>query len=628
LLSEIKIMRNALAILALCLVSLTQLQAQNGIPIARNVQVAFDRGTRSASGQPGPKYWQNKANYEIAVGFTPENRLLKGRVTINYTNNSPDTLRSIHFKLYPNFYQDGVVRMAPVDAEDTDEGMTISGMSIGYDARKGQDVDISKLKIKGTEMSVPVEALLPGKSIQFTIHYSYTLNKSSHYRTGEIDEGAYFIAYFFPRIAVYDDIDGWNTNPYLGTQEFYNDFCNFDVEISVPKDYVVWGTGDFKNCGVLYDTYCERLALAESQDMVVNIIDTTDLRKRQITKPNAVNNFNFQAQNVTDFVFALSNHYVWQSTSLVVDSTTMRRTRVDAVFNPEHKDYYHVLGDAQKTVSLMSYRFPKWPFPYAHETVFDGLDQMEYPMMVNDNPVEDRHESIELTDHEIFHTMFPFYMGTNETKYAWMDEGWATIGEWLISPMIDSTIVDDYGMARYEKSAGTELDIPITTLSTQQTGLPFFTNSYPKPALGYLYVKDMLGDVLFTTALHHYIASWNGKHPIPNDFFNCMNAGAGQNMNWFWHAWFYEDGVPDLGIAKVTKKQVTIVRKGIKPVPVDLKVTYTDGSTETLHRSIAVWHQKTNETVIKVNKNKTISRLELGSTYVPDVNRMDNVYQR
>jgi aminopeptidase N len=145
-------------------------------------------------------------------------------------------------------------------------------------------------------------------------------------------------------------------------------------------------------------------------------------------------------------------------------------------------------------------------------------------------------------------------MGINETKYGWMDEGWATIGEWLISPMIDTTIDDDYGIKSYEDHAGSEVDVPITTLTTLQNGSAMFLNSYVKPGLGYLYVKDYLGEDLFTKALHYYITQWQGKHPIPNDFFNCINTGSGKNLNWFWKSWFFDGGVPDLAIKDVKRK--------------------------------------------------------------------------
>ena len=212
-----------------------------------------------------------------------------------------------------------------------------------------------------------------------------------------------------------------------------------------------------------------------------------------------------------------------------------------------------------------------------------------------------------------------------------MDEGWATIGEWLISPMIDSSIVDEYGMARYENVAGTEVDLPVTTLTTQLFGISMFINSYPKPGLGYLYVKDMLGDELFYKALHNYIRNWNGKHPMPYDFFNSMNEGCGKNLNWFWKRWFFDTGAPDLAIAKVSEKgkqkQLLIESKGTKPVPIDITITYNDGSVDKVHRSIAVWEKGNKTVLINVTSDKKIEKLKLGSTYVPDVNKIDNDYK-
>ena len=613
---------------ASCLVCLAvQLPAQETLPVPRNIQAAFDSGTRSTSGAPGKNYWQNFATYDLRVRFDPTTRMVKGEAELVYTNRSPDTLREILFKLYPNLYKQGVPRLVNIEPGDLTEGVQISQLIVNGEAQKPTDI-----REQGTNMSVRIKPLLPQQTIQFSIAYNYILNQTSHMRTGAIDSSAWFVAYFFPRIAVYDDLDGWNRHPYLGTQEFYNDFCDFKMAITVPKDYVVWATGDLTNCAEVFaPTYCQRIATAEKSDDVTNIIDSVDLETGNITAQRPENTFHFEAKNVTDAVFAISKQYLWKSSSLVVDKGTGRRTRVDAVFHPRHRDYYEVIDFARKTVEAMSFRFPRWPFPYSHETIFDGLDQMEYPMMVNDNPVEDRAEAIELTDHEIFHTMFPFYMGTNETKYGWMDEGWATTGEWLISPMIDSSIVDDYGVGPYESSAGTESDLPIMTPTTQEYGVSMFINSYPKPALGYLYVKDLLGDDLFYQALHHYIRDWNGKHPMPYDFFYSMNAGAGRNLNWFWKRWFFDDGMPDLAIVKYSsnKKEhlVLVESKGSKPVPVDLTVTFADGSTQKIHHSIAVWEKGEQTVKIRFASSKVVKNLVLGSTYVPDVDKKNNRWE-
>ena len=614
--------------LALLLLALPAPGQPAPLPLPRNFQPLFAKGTRAATGTPGPNYWQNTADYDLNVSFDPATRRVAGTVDIKYVNNSPDALGQLWFKLYPNIYQKGAPRVKSFAPEDIGPGVSISALSIN-----GEKFDVKKLPIQATNLPVPLrEPLAAHQTATVRVAYSYVLNKGSHQRTGEVEPGAAFVAYFFPRIAVYDDLDGWNKQPYTGDQEFYNDFGNFKAAITVPKDFVVWATGDLTNAPqVLAPKYAQRLREAEQKDAVAFIISPEEARQRNITAPNAQNTWRFEAKNVTDFVFATADHYAWQSTSLVVDPATRRRTRVDAVYSPKHKDYEEVIQFARKTVEAMSYTFPRWPYPYAHETVFDGLDQMEYPMMVNDNPTETRDDAITLTDHEIFHTMFPFYMGINETKYGWMDEGWATIGEWLLSSIIEPKLDDDYGIARYAQFADTEQDAPIVTLSTQQSGIPFFLNSYPKPGLGYLYVRDMLGDELFTKALHTYITNWNGKHPLPPDFFNSMNTGAGRDLNWFWQRWFFEGGYPDLAIARVEKTSpgydLLIEAHGRKPVPVDLTLTFADNTTQKLHRSISVWESGETSVTVPVVSRQPIRRITLGSTLVPDSYPKDNVWE-
>ena len=456
---------------------------QTSLPVPWNIQQAIHKGTRTITGEPGARYWQNRADYHIKVSFDPGSRLVSGSETIVYDNNSPDTLRQLGFKLYPNLYKKGVQRMMDVQPEDLTDGVSVSQVLInGVAPPQGQGSGRRRRpSVDGTNMNIGIPALKPGSSVTVTLDFSYTLNRTSHIRTGQVDSGSYFIAYFFPRIAVYDDIDGWNRIPYLGPQEFYNDFCHFSVDVTLPGNYLVWATGNLVNgADVLKPEYVQRLATAGAQDGVTDVVDTSDL-VRGVTQRADSNTWRFDADSVTDFVFALSNHYIWKASSLVVDPSTGRRTRVDAAFNPAHPDFYEVVDFARKTVDAMSYHFPRWPYPYPHETVFDGLDQMEYPMMVNDNPLKDRGESIFLTDHEIFHTMFPFYMGVNETKYAFMDEGWATAGEWVISPLIDSTMTDRDGVDAYSALSGREDDLPIITLSTEQTGNTYYLNSYPKP---------------------------------------------------------------------------------------------------------------------------------------------------
>ncbi|MDQ8052097.1 MAG: M1 family metallopeptidase [Pedobacter sp.] len=615
--------------LYLCFTMVAMLLCNNvsaQLPVEPVFQQAYSKGTRSPNGAPGDKYWQNTANYELKIDFNPVTRVLNGTVDMVYFNQSPDTLKEIWFKLYPNLYQKGNKNKAGVKEADQGEGVQISSLLMN-----NNKAELSQLKVEGTNMHMAIPPLAPGKGLKLSMTYHYILNKGSHMRTGQVDDGAHFIAYFFPRIAVYDDVDGWNKIPYSGAEEFYNDFCNFKVAITVPKDYAVWATGDLLNpSDVFTKEVNKRYQLAQKSDAVIDVIDSAMLIQHKVTNPNVSNTFKFEAKNVVDFAFATSNHYLWKSTSLVVDPQSKRRTRVDAVFNQKHKDYFEVIDFAKKTVYNMSYVFPKWPFPYAHETIFDGLDQMEYPMMVNDNPVDKREDAITLTDHEIFHTMFPFYMGINETKYAWMDEGWATIGEWLISPMIDPSIVDEYGISATGASSGTKDDTPIVSLTTSLKGVGSFTNSYPKPGLGYLFIKDYLGDELFTKALHHYITLWNGKHPMPYDFFYSMNEGAGKNMDWFWKRWFFSEGVMDMAIKSVTKTntgyEVVIENKSQKPLPVDLTLTFADGSTQKVHHSIGVWESGNSTYMSQIATSKAVTKVVLGSNHVPDKVKSDNTF--
>jgi len=604
----------------------TSLMGQVKLPVATNFKKAYSNHTRDTSGKPGKAYWQNKATYNINVTLDPATRNLSGKVTINYVNNSPDTLKQILFKLYPNLYQSQAMRNMPVSAEDLTDGVYIQSLSVNK-----QIVDSKKQAIRGTNMFVKGITVLPGKQVQLEVVYDYQVNKTSFIRTGQVDSGAFMLAYFFPRVAVYDDIDGWNDYPYIGKEEFYNDFCDFDVNITLPGKYQCWATGNLTNTDEVYNPkFAKRIKAAMNSDSITDVITLSDIQSGAITKAKPTNTWNFKAENVSDFAFAISNHYVWKASSLVVDPATKRRTRVDAVYNPQHKSYEPVISYARKTVELISYKIPGIPFPYPHETIFDGLDAMEYPMMVNNLPFAPGAETIEFTAHEIFHTLLPFFVGTNETKYSFMDEGWATFSEFTLLNEIDPQIADYYDISDVNNSAGTDQDVPIMTLTPQLYGKARFSDKDLKPALGFRYIKEMLGDQLFYKAFNHYISIWQGKHPTPYDFFGCMNQGAGQNLNWFWKNWFFENNTADLAIKNVkhqhNKYSVTVTRVGDGIVPVHLKVFYNDGSTQIINRSIACWQIGNKSIQLSFNTKKPVKRIVLGTSYDVDVNPKNNTW--
>ncbi|SEM00859.1 hypothetical protein SAMN04488505_103121 [Chitinophaga rupis] len=607
------------------ILSITMAIGQQQLPVAVNFKKAYLQHTRDANGSPGKAYWQNKGSYTIRVTFDPITNALSGNVGVDYTNNSPDTLRQVVFKLYPNLYQAQAMRNVPVLPEDLTNGVEIKTMLVNNTA-----IDSKKLVVRGTNMYLKGVTMLPGQSTHFDIDYGYQVNKTSFVRTGQVDSGAFMIAYFFPRIAVYDDIDGWNEYPYVGKEEFYNDYCDFKVSITIPGSYQVWATGELKNPAEVYaPEIIERITTAAQSDGVTDIITSAGLAAHNITLNHPANTWIFEADNVTDFAFVASNHYVWKASSLVVDPKTKRRTRVDAVYNPRHKSFEPVVNYARKTVELISYKTPGLPFPYPHETIFEGLDAMEYPMMVNNLPFEGT-EAVEFTAHEIYHTLFPFFVGTNETKYSFMDEGWATFSEFTLQKEITPDVVDVYDLSSVNSSAGIDQDVPIMTLTPQLYGKARFSNKDLKPALGFHYVKEMLGDKVFYKAMNYYISQWQGKHPTPYDLFYCMNKGAGVDLNWFWQNWFFEKNVPDLAIEKVSHQQskytVVIVRKGQGMIPVHLAVFYKDGTTETISRDIACWKKGNSSTTLDFTANKAVSKLMLGNAYDADADNSNNTW--
>ncbi len=591
------------------------------LPVATNLAHCYQKGTRSLDGRPGNAYWQNRADYNITVDFDPATRILKGTVSIEYTNNSPDTLKKLLFKLYPNLYQRQAMRAVAIAPEDLGDGVDIASIRFN-----NQDLSLMQLKTRGTNMTLAGVTLLPHSKTQFDVTYSYMLNKGSFIRTGQIDTGSFFIAYFFPRIAVYDDVDGWNEYPYTGQYEFYNDYGDFRLAITVPAKYLVWATGELENADSVYSPILnDRIKLALKSDSLTDLVTPQDWRAIKLTRGQITNTWIFTAKNVIDAAFALSNHYEWRTSSILVDPAVGRRTRIDAVYSHEHPNYEKVAFYARKTVDIIDHRFPGIPFPYSHLTVVDGLDAMEYPMMVNDLPFEKPADAIEFTAHEVFHTLLPFYVGSNETKYSFMDEGLATMTEFMFHPLIDSTIPVGNNTIDVDRASGSELDLPIMTLTPQLLGAARYADKDMKPALAFYYLKEVLGDERFNAALGDFITNWAGKHPTPYDLFNCFNTATGQNLNWFWDNWFFHKYVPDLAL-KYSKGVATILRKGDGMVPIHLLVTYSDGSTRNISKTSACWSSGSRHISISLPRAQMISSIKLGTPFDTDCDRSNNIW--
>lgn len=599
--------------------------SQTTLFVPRNYLKPYERGTRSWDGKPGPNYWQNRASYKINASIEPKTRRLSGEETVTYFNNSPDTLRTIRFKLQHDRYRKGAQRGSDVPASDvSDEGTRIEQITLN-----GQPVDAKNQSRNATflDISIKNNALAPKSSATFTLQWSYTLPAGPAARECTCDSTTFFVPYWYPQIAVYDDLNGWASFPYTGQQEFYHDFADYEVNITMPAGFQVWATGEWQNAReILSPAYYSRWEKAQKATEVISVFSEAELKKGGIYQKNASNTFRFVASDVPDFAFGASDHFNWDATSVVVDDKTGRRTFVSAAYNTASTDYPQVARIAADGIRLMSTWLPGYPFPYPVMTVFNGDDGMEYPMMCNDVSTAPR-SPMGLTLHEISHTYFPFMMGINEQDHAWMDEGWAAFFDYLLTDSLSNHT--EGGVRDYSSIAGTENDVPPMVKSRNLTAA-YRNASYQRPSQAYFTLLDLLGYETFHACMTEYMNRWKGKHPAPFDFFQTWNQASGQNLDWFWKPWFFDWGYPDLGIEGVVRNEagnnqtILITRKGNLPVPLHLEVSYSDGSTQIFHQTAAIWKDGKQNYRIACPAGKTVKSASLGQTTIPDSDKADN----
>ncbi|GAA4097425.1 M1 family metallopeptidase [Mucilaginibacter panaciglaebae] len=620
-------MFRTISLSALLCLFVAQAHAQK-LYIPRDIQKAYDAGTRDASGKPGKNYWQNTGNYHIAISVTPPGRTVKGTEQITYINNSPETLKRINMKLILNIHRPGAARFGNASDDYLTPGIQIDNFTIG-DAK----VNWNNILASGTNQMVGLsKPLAPHDSVKLNIDWHYELSKESN-REGVIDSTTFFLAYFYPRVSVYDDYNGWDTLPFLDAQEFYNDFNNYTLNVTVPKNFIVWSTGTLRNADkVLQPEFAKRLQRSMASDSTVHIATPADLASKTITAQNETNTWTWTATNISDMTVGISDHYNWDGASVLVDDATHRLASVQAAYPDQSADFHHSVQFSRNALGWFSHNWPGVPYPFPKMTVFQGFADMEYPMMVNDSHQDDIKFAQLVQDHEQAHTYFPFYMGINESRYAFMDEGWATTLELLIGTAENGKKAADdfykkFRVERWINDPSTAEDIPVITPTSEQRN-GYGNNSYGKPSLSYLALKDMLGDALFKKALHTYMDNWHGKHPIPWDYFNSMNAGSGRNLNWFFNNWFFTNGYIDLKLdnaqAVAGGYKLSITNVGGFAAPFDAVVTYADGSTESTHATAQVWEKDQKQITITIKANKTAKSINLDGGIFMDATPADN----
>ena len=587
------------------------LYSQIFIPV--EFQNAVKNGFRTTIGQPGEKYFVNTADYEMDVFFDPDSALLKANERIVYHNNSPDTLKTIVFHIVQNYLKKGTRRDFTVNPDDLHEGIQMKNVMIN-----GQEYEGSLAASGVVSMTLP-EPLPPGSQMEIAFDWSYHYPQKTKIRMGKYDEGTFFVGHWFPQIAVYDDVYGWDKIPHTGWQEFYNDHCNYKVSITVPAPNVIWATGRLQNPEEVFtDKIAKRYAQALHSTEVVHIITSED---KNILRNDKENTFVFEARQVPDFSFATSGFYYWDA--LTVKQKGGDDVLVAAAYQPREGQFDDMARLTADVITSFASDIPGIPFPYPSMTIFNGGGAMEYPMMVNLWQFKEKCGKAYVVAHEVGHTYFPFAAGTNETMYAWMDEGLINyFPRYPASRLADSCKLFENMVRNYKRAAGTQNDIPVSVPSAFiHNAVPFRHIAYNRPAFAFYELTRMVGEKAFFSALKDFYDTWKGKHPYPPDFFHSFNQSLNQNLDWFWKPYFEEFVYPDLTIVNAQARNgmldIEIENTGGLPVTVLISVEKQNGETLKFTETAEVWKDKKKISLhYKVENPKKII---LGDELHPDI---------
>jgi len=606
---------------------------------------AVENGTRTMTGAPGPEYWQQWATYDIDARVDPDEKRVEGRTRIVYHNRSPDRLLSVFIKLYQNFHAEGVPRL--VGTEVTGgidiEGVAFDGVAASDTARRG-----ARYRARGTLMWTRLpEALQPGDSVEIDIEWAFDLPRNgASGRMGWNSDNFVYLAYWYPQMAVYDDVIGWHTDPFTGRAEFYAGFGDYDVSLDVPEGWVVMGTGTLQNRDeVLPANVLDRLSAAEASDEIVNVLTADDFGPGKATTrgTNGRLTWHFRAEKVRDVAFSVTRESLWDATrSPVGDRDGDGETdyaRIDAFYRESAQHWVDAARYGQHSIDFLS-RFTGFSYPWPHMTIVEGGGiiggGMEYPMMtlIGDYNAAGTEALYAVTVHELAHMWVPMTVSNNETRWAWMDEGTTSFNENNAKnefyPGHNYNLDDQQSYMGAARGGGDDSMMRWTDWTYPNA---WGVDAYQKPATMLYTLWGMLGDSVFIPAYHDYIRTWAYKHPKPWDFFNHFNTAAGEDLSWFWRSWYYENWTLDQAVVAVTEEadgtHIVIENVGFVPMPVRLKVTREDGEVLTRELPVDVWRTGAARATAVIPPGAAVVEVRIDAERAfPDVSRRNNVWKR
>ncbi len=617
---------------------------------------AIEAGTRSRTGAPGSKYWQNGADYDIRARVSPRDSLLSADERVVYHNRSPDTLTTVVFHLYQNLMSPWARRERPTAPWIATHGMVIErlvaqGRPIAIpDNMRGEPAGPRGASIYSTLMSVPLpEPLLPGDSAAFQVSWHFKIPPShvqapgcwGGCRMGMQDPGTAQVAQWYPQIAVYDDVHGWDTEQYTGTGEFYLDYGRFRYSVTLPAGTIVGGTGTLENPGEVL-TAKERSALerASKTDEVVQVLTEDEFGAGTATRgaPGEALTWRFEADSVRDVAFSFGDHYRWDATRALVDSARGRYAAVNVFWRPGAPRFDQVAAMARSALETHSSLMVPYPYPQLTET--EGVrGGMEYPMTVFVEAYDSAYDEDEVTAHEIGHEWFPMLVGSNETRYGWQDEGLNTFDTFFATDAFLPAMKGE-GLRRSQEGyvnhvLNTDEDLqimsPANAFDVVDGG--YSTEAYDKPSAALWALRSILGDGAFRKAYRAYIRRWSYRHPTPYDFFATMDEVTGRDLGWFWGPWFFGRGRLDQAVEKVEpsggRVTVTVANRGRLYAPVDVTATLAGGGTVHWREPASVWFGGKTSVTTSHAASGTVTKVELDAAHdFPDVDRSNDSWTR
>jgi hypothetical protein len=606
---------------------------------------------RSSNGAPGPSYWQNQADYEIHAQLDVEAKQLRATSTITYTNNSPNALPSLWLHLEQNIYRKdsraasmgGMMRRRPRNNSGAAAGEAPSTDGFVFDSveiESGKLKEKAEYRISDTRMQILLaEPLASHRQLKLHFRYHYQIpgvwggrNSWGMSEKGEI----YDIAQWYPRMAVYDDLRGWDTLPYVGA-EFYLEYGNFDYFVTVPASFLVTGSGELVNPrDVLTRTQAERLEKARTSDKTVYIRTPEEVgdpaSRPQKTGPLT---WHFRMERTRDVVWSASPVFVWDAARINLPEG--KSALAMSVYPPESvgPDAWDRSTEYVKdTVERFSKHWFPYPWPAA-VNVAGFSTGMEYPGVAFDGIRDKGKMLFWITAHEIGHCWFPMIVGSNERRNAFMDEGFNTF--------IDIEESAEYASGKYgpkrdgEYSAGGEpsdtilkvIDNPAApNLMLRADAYPWQLGhpvSYFKGAHGMVLLREqILGPERFDWAFRKYIRDWAFKHPSPSDFFRAMESEGGEELNWFWRGWYLNHWTFDMSVDKIEGAQVTIGNRGQLVLPATVEAKFRDGTSVRTKLPVETWLSKAS-TVWTVPGDKPVASVTIDPDHaLPDDDRGNN----